>query len=63
LASSLLQFIFCFSFRWSFWHWLSLQLTSAACLALSGWRFMERRFKAVVFTYRLLVAAGSGPAA
>ncbi len=52
-----LQFIFYFSFET--WNWFAAQFTSVVCLALSGWRYMERRYKGVVFTYRLLLAAGS----
>jgi hypothetical protein len=41
------------------WHWFWLQSASIVCLLLSGWRYMERRFKSVAFTYRLLLASSS----
>jgi hypothetical protein len=59
VGAILLQFSFCFCF-WS-WNWFGVQFTSAACLTLSGWRFMERRFKSTVFTYRLLLASRPAP--
>jgi len=56
-AAVFLQFSFypCFGT----WHWFWLQSASIVCLLLSGWRFMERRFKSVAFTYRLLLASSS----
>jgi membrane protein implicated in regulation of membrane protease activity len=56
-AAIFLQFVFYFSFKT--WVGFGVQLASVACLALSGWRFMERRFKGVAFTYRLLLATSS----
>jgi hypothetical protein len=56
-AAIFLQFVFYFSFKT--WVGFSVQLASVACLSLSGWRFMERRFKGVAFAYRLLLATSS----
>lgn len=39
--------------------WVGLQIASAVGLALSGWRFMERRFRRTVFTYRLFIASST----
>ena len=52
-----LQFLF-YIYRWN-WNWFAAQFASVVCLVLSGWRFMERRYKGVVFAYRLLLATGA----
>lgn len=61
VTAILSQLLFYFCFRMCdaprFHLWLWLQPASSICLLLSGWRFMERRFKSVLLTYRLLLAS------
>lgn len=58
LASAVsLQFVFYLDRGNWHWYWFAAQVASVACLLLSGWRYMERRYKGVAFAYRLLLAS------
>jgi Protein of unknown function (DUF2934) len=55
-SAASLQFVFYLDRMNWHWYWFVAQFASLVCLLLSGWRFMERRYKGVAFAYRLLLA-------